>query len=179
LGLTTEGVSHLSLTQWLGQVCCEAEVRLIKSLLEPLPGVLDVRVSAVARVALVKHQTPAEPQALLEVLNRGKARVTKLISCLSPAMPPTAAHLGAAIQDVSRSRENLAVPDERRTRWNELMRVLTELHCGLCIASFVVAVVLHFTEPTRPPWLDAFMLVVTAAAATPLLTRVGLALRHL
>lgn len=70
----------------VAQLCCEAEVGLIKQLLEPLDGVINVKVSAVGRVALVEHGPPTNAQALLETLNRGTP------SCTS-AMVRSAKHI--------------------------------------------------------------------------------------
>lgn len=64
----------------IASMCCPKEADLVQELLQPLPGVVDVKISVVGRAALVKHRSPAMTASLLEVLNR--------------------AHLGASVQHV-------------------------------------------------------------------------------
>eukprot|EP00624_Nannochloropsis_granulata_P001193 evm.model.NODE_1550_length_10759_cov_49.350590.2 len=64
----------------IANLCCSMETKLVMELLKPLKGVLDVKVSEVGRVAVVRHTEPATATLLLSTLN--------------------AAHLGATLQDV-------------------------------------------------------------------------------
>ena len=53
-------------------ICCDAEVRLIKRLLEPLKGVENVSVNPFSKICAVQHCPIAcctSPEAILETLN--------------------------------------------------------------------------------------------------------------
>lgn len=64
----------------IANLCCSMETKLVKELLKPLKGVLDVKVSEVGRIAIVRHTEAVSATLLLATLN--------------------AAHLGASLQDV-------------------------------------------------------------------------------
>lgn len=70
----------------IANLCCSMETKLVKELLKPLKGVLDVKVSEVGRIAVVRHTEPVTAQVLLSTLN--------------------AAHLGATLQDVHTSHHD-------------------------------------------------------------------------
>lgn len=78
----------------IANLCCEMEVALVKQLLQPLPGVQDVKVSAVGRVAVIRHTEPITTKVLLDTLN--------------------AAHLGASVQDVHTGHDDAT--DGRKTK---------------------------------------------------------------
>ncbi len=51
-------------------ICCPMEVRLIKNMLEPLPGIAEVDVTVVTKIVTVRHDPAAtSPAALLATLN--------------------------------------------------------------------------------------------------------------
>eukprot|EP00629_Pelagomonadales_sp_RCC1024_P008770 CAMPEP_0119270672 /NCGR_PEP_ID=MMETSP1329-20130426/7580_1 /TAXON_ID=114041 /ORGANISM="Genus nov. species nov., Strain RCC1024" /LENGTH=423 /DNA_ID=CAMNT_0007270697 /DNA_START=83 /DNA_END=1351 /DNA_ORIENTATION=- len=57
----------------LANVCCEAEAALAKTTLEPLPGVVEVKVNVVGRVAYVTHKPAVvTSQGLADALNGAK-----------------------------------------------------------------------------------------------------------
>jgi len=70
----------------IANLCCSMESKLVKELLKPLKGVLDVKVSEVGRIAVVRHTEPVTATLLLSTLN--------------------AAHLGATLQDVHTSHHD-------------------------------------------------------------------------
>jgi cation transport ATPase len=80
----------------IANLCCSMETKLVKELLKPLKGVLDVKVSEVGRVAVVRHTEPVDCQLLLSTLN--------------------AAHLGATLQDVHTSHHDDDANDRDQDR---------------------------------------------------------------
>ena len=53
----------------VANLCCELETKLIKEILKPLPGVKEVRVNAIGRVAYVTHSSTVSPKTLVDALN--------------------------------------------------------------------------------------------------------------
>ena len=81
----------------IANLCCSAEEALIHDLLTPLPGVQAIRISAVGRVAVIRHTSATSTALLLTTLND--------------------AHLGASLQDVvsdSNSSGNISSSSNNR-----------------------------------------------------------------
>ena len=78
---------HLQSTQLRVQgICCSAEVKIVKNLLEPLPGVASVGVNQVSRTVVVVHLPGlTRPEHLVDVLNGAKLGAALMQSNASKA----------------------------------------------------------------------------------------------
>ena len=50
-------------------MCCGKEAKLTRTLLEPMAGVVDIKISVNDRRAVIEHESKVTPQEILHVLN--------------------------------------------------------------------------------------------------------------